>query len=48
MGSGGEAQSKHKEDFDPLSDHSVNDDVRYGAGPSFRTVGLGAEVTLSF
>jgi hypothetical protein len=48
VGSGGEVQSKHTEGFDPLSAHSVSDDVRYGAGPSLRTVGLGADVTLSF
>jgi hypothetical protein len=48
--SGGEAQSKHKEGFDPLSAYlCVNQlDVRYGAGPSFRTVGLGATVARSF
>lgn len=48
--SGGEAQSKHKEGFDPLNTHSVGTNwlVRYGAGPSFRTVGLGAEVSFSF
>jgi hypothetical protein len=35
VGSGGEAQSKHERV------------LTYGAGPSFRTVGLGAEVTFS-
>lgn len=51
VGSGGEAQSKHKEGFDPLMGSlCVNENwlVRYGAGPSFRTVGLGATVTRSF
>jgi hypothetical protein len=49
--SGGEAQSKHKEGFDPLNGSlCVNENwlVRYGAGPSFRTVDLGATVTRSF
>jgi hypothetical protein len=51
MRSGGEARSKHKEGFDPLKcSLCVNENwlIRYGAGPSFRTVGLGAAVTRSF
>jgi hypothetical protein len=50
-GSGGEAQIKHKEGFDPLMClPCVNEIwlVRYGAGPSLRTVGLGATVARSF
>jgi ferredoxin/flavodoxin---NADP+ reductase len=48
--SGGEAQSKHKEGFDPPERLlCVNEfAVRYGAGPSFRTVGLDATVARSF
>jgi hypothetical protein len=46
--SGGEAQSKHAEGFDPLSAHPFQaTSVRYGAGPSFRTVNLGCRSCLS-
>jgi hypothetical protein len=50
LDSGGEAQSKHKEGFDPpVCSLCVKQlAFRSGAGPSFRTVGLGAEVALSF
>jgi len=46
--SGGEVQSKHKEGFDPLNGLPSHNAVRYGAGPRFATVSLGAGVTTSF